>query len=145
MRPNMNRGFGATRGSSKNGDDEEDLDLEEIMNYRPTSAASPRSPRARGVADAVQRQYQEDVHDMLDDISMPNQSMTMSNLSQISQSPFRGGGATPSRQAGFHLQGQQQPALAPQDSGAKLGAYMAQLAGSQSQPGLGIPNLNSNY
>ena len=35
---------------------------------------------------------------MLDDISLPNQSMTMSNLSQISQSPFRG--TTPSRGGG---------------------------------------------
>ena len=109
----MNRGFGATLGSNKNRDGEEDLDLEEIMNFRPTNAVSPRSPGARGVPDAVQRQYQEDVHDMLDDISMPNQSMTMSNLSQISQSPFRGGGATPSRQAGFNFQGQQQPWQAP--------------------------------
>ena len=41
------------------------------------------------------------MHDMLDDISMPNQSMTISNLSQISQSPFRGG-LTPTRS--FQLQ-----------------------------------------
>ena len=34
---------------------------------------------------------------MLDDISMPNQSMTMSNLSHMSTSPFRGGGTTPGR------------------------------------------------
>ena len=39
----------------------------------------------------VQQQYQEDMHGLIDDISMPNQSMTMSNLSAISQSPFRGG------------------------------------------------------
>ena len=41
-------------------------------------------------------QYQDDMHEMLDDISMPNQSMTISNLSMISQSPFRGG-LTPTR------------------------------------------------
>ena len=29
----------------------------------------------------VQKEYQEEMHDMLDDISMPNQSMTISNLS----------------------------------------------------------------
>jgi len=42
------------------------------------------------------------MHGMLDDISMPNQSMTMSNLSAISQSPFRGG-ATPTRGAAFNF------------------------------------------
>lgn len=51
----MNRGFGATLGNNKNRDGEEDLDLEEIMNFRPTNAVSPRSPGARGVPDAVQR------------------------------------------------------------------------------------------
>lgn len=45
---------------------------------------------------AAQQQYNEEVHDMLDDLSMPNQSMTISNLSCISASPFRGG-ATPTR------------------------------------------------
>lgn len=50
-------------------------------------AASPRP----NMFSAVQQQYQADINDMLDDISMPNQSMSMSNLSQISQSPFRGG------------------------------------------------------
>ena len=39
-------------------------------------------------------QYEEDLQDLLDDISLPNQSMSMSNLSHISQSPFRPGGST---------------------------------------------------
>jgi len=73
------------------------------MNYKRGEEISPRSPLNRGIRDAVHQQYQDDVHDMLDGISMPNQSMTMSNLSQISQSPFRAGGTTPSRGGGFNI------------------------------------------
>jgi hypothetical protein len=54
----------------------------------------------------VQKQYQEEMHDLLDDISMPNQSMTISNFSQISQSPFRGS-TTPTRAGQFNFPGGQ--------------------------------------
>lgn len=71
--------------------------------------------------------------------------MTMSNLSQISQSPFRGGGATPSRPGAFNNPGQQPWLAGPAESGAKLSAYMNQLGAAQSQPSLDVANLNSNY
>ena len=44
----------------------------------------PRKERDNSVKNVIDRNYQEDVHEMLDDISMPNQSMSISNLSQIS-------------------------------------------------------------
>ena len=59
---------------------------------------SPKThKREYSMKNAIDRQYAEDVHDLLDDISQPNQSMSMSNLSQISASPYRGGNATPTR------------------------------------------------
>lgn len=59
---------------------------------------SPKThERNYSMKNVIDRQYAEDVHDLLDDISQPNQSMSMSNLSHISQSPFRGGNTTPGR------------------------------------------------
>lgn len=52
--------------------------------------SSPKASSAANMFNDVQQRYQEDMHGLIDDISMPNQSMTMSNLSAISQSPFRG-------------------------------------------------------
>lgn len=36
------------------------------------------------ISKELMMQYQDDLHDMLDDLSQPNQSMTISNLSAIS-------------------------------------------------------------
>lgn len=71
------------------------------MHFENQAFGSMQSPKTHkreySMKNVIDRQYAEDVHDLLDDISQPNQSMSMSNLSHISQSPFRGGNTTPSR------------------------------------------------
>ena len=75
--------------------------------------------------------------------------MTMSNLSQISQSPFRAGGTTPSRGGGFNVaplstKNQLQQQLGSTESASKLSTYMSQMQ-AKSQPGLDASNSNIGY